>query len=145
MAISTVDDLVKHHEGCVLTAKPDAKGKWEIGWGRDISPSPGVTCTQEQADEWFATDLALAKLRAKSVIGGDVWYRIDLVRQAVLTDMAYELGGEGLGKFARMLNAIRAADWNTAHREALNSAWAKQVPFRAAEDAVMLLTGEWPK
>jgi lysozyme len=147
--IRSTAELIKKHEGCVLTAKPDAKGRWEIGYGHSIpapiSGAPVPTCTQSQADDWFSTDMALAALRAKSVIGIGPWLSFNPPRQAALIDMAYELGGEGLAGFHEMIAAARAGNWGEAWRQALESDWAKQVPSRAHEDAMMLLTGDWPK
>lgn len=72
--ISDAAGLVRLHEGCVFTAKPDAKGKWAIGWGHDIQPPPEATsCTQEQADQWLVEDLALATARAKRALGEEFW------------------------------------------------------------------------
>ena len=148
MSISSAADLVRKHEGCILTAQPDAKGMWVIGIGHDIpAPDPGTpppTCSQAEADELFGTDLAFAKLHAKSVLGADAWAKLNPARQAALTDMAFELGGEGLAKFVWMLAAIRAGVWAEAQRQALQSAWHAEVPGRSEEDAAMLLTGCWP-
>ena len=67
-------ELIQRHEGCTLEAKPDntVKGEaWVIGWGHDIpAPTNALTCTQAQADEWFAADMALARQRAASALGG---------------------------------------------------------------------------
>jgi lysozyme len=146
--IRSTAELIKKHEGLILTAKPDEKGKWCIGYGHDIPAPPAgtvPTCTQAQADDWFSTDIALAALRAKSVIGVSPWLSFNPPRQAALIDMAYELGGEGLAGFHEMIDAARSWNWGVAWREALRSEWAKQVPSRAREDAMILLTGDWPK
>lgn len=129
----------------MLEAKPDAKGAWEIGWGHDIPPSPGLTWTQAQADAQFEADLALATDRAAGDLGAQVWATLDPVRQAALTDMAYELGGKGLAAFRDMLTAIEAGDWKEAQHQGLTSAWAKEVPSRAQMDTQLLLTGQWPQ
>lgn len=146
-------DLTKLHEGCTLIAKPDAKGKWALGYGHDISaPAPGAeapTCTQEQADTYFALDLELARQRAATVFQGinigARWSDLDPVRQAVLTDMAYEMGGAGLREFQDMLLAVYEQRWEAATREMLNSLWAQEVPGRARMDAGMMLEGTWPQ
>jgi hypothetical protein len=43
-----------------------------------------------------------------------------------------------------MLDAIRAADWQRAHDELLDSDYARQTKTRAQTNAKVLLTGEWP-
>lgn len=146
MAISNARDLVKFHEGCILESRPDAKGKWEIGYGHDIDPPPvgPEACTQEEAEEWFCADFSLAVQCASQALGVASYSVLSEPRKAALVDMTYELGKAGLLEFQRMLSAIRAADWQTASKEALNSLWAEQVPSRAQMDARIFLTGEWP-
>lgn len=67
--------LVMAHEGCVLTAIPDAKGKWSIGYGHDIPApqGPPPTCSAKQAAEWFAEDFAAAAQHAQDALGTDYW------------------------------------------------------------------------
>lgn len=143
--ISSAEDLIKTHEGCVLTAIPDTGNTWEIGWGRN-NPSihEGMTCTQNEADTWLIWDMAVAKSRAVAALGADYWDRVNNPRQAMLIDLAYEIGGTGIAGFHKMLSAIRIGDWPTAYSEAMNSDWAKQVPRRAEMDGIILLTGQWP-
>lgn len=145
--INSDRDLVALHEGCTLVAKPDAKGRWAIGYGHDIpaptDPTNPATCTQAEADAQFVIDLCLARSRAAADVG-TTWAFLDPVRRAALTDMAYELGGAGLRGFNDMLVAIQARDWLEARHQALNSEWARQVPARAQMDAEMLFSGEWP-
>lgn len=146
--IASDTDLVKFHEGCVLTAKPDAKGFWSIGWGHDIAaPQDGVatpTCTQDQADDWLDMDIRLARQRA-AVALGRAWDTLDDVRKAMLTDMAYELGGAGLSGFHQMLGAIVSYRYTEAALHGMQSEWAKEVPGRAKMDMDMLSGGEWPQ
>lgn len=51
-------DLVKRHEGCVLTAYQDSAGIWTIGYGSTRGVQPGMTITQAEADERLRRDLA---------------------------------------------------------------------------------------
>ena len=59
------------------------------------------------------------------------WYRIDMVRQSVLLDIAYNAGVEGLLHYPKMLAAIEAHEWDDAALEcgtsnpALKSRYAK--------------------
>ena len=139
----TGPDFTRRNEGCCLEAKPDAKGMWAIGWGHDIPPSPGLTCTQEQADYWFQSDYDTATQGAAFDYGLG-WRQLDAVRQAALIDMAYEMGRSGLGEFAHLLNALQACDYSEAYTECLNSTYAEEVSNRAHTVALMLKTGEWP-
>lgn len=149
MPITTALGLIKYHEGCVLVAKPDAKGKWEIGWGDDIpapaDPSNPPTCTQDEADERLGVNFALACYNAVSDVGRGAWGLLNAARQAVLIDMAYELGGKGLSEFKNMMKALAAGDFAEASRQMLDSDLAEQVPNRAHMNATILLTGRWPQ
>lgn len=151
-----VFDLIERHEGRKLFCYDDKTGaRLEAGdlpqgtptigvghTGREVAP--GLTCTDDQATAWKVADIALAAKRAAADLGLDAWSKLDEVREAALIDMAFEMGGAGLGEFHHMLSAVRAGDWKTAQGEALSSAWAQEVPDRARDDASMLLTGEWP-
>ena len=53
--------------------------------------------------------------------------------QQMLTEMAYQLGVNGLLKFKHMLSAIENQNWCKAYEEGLDSHWAKQTPSRAHE------------
>ncbi len=145
--ITSDRQLIQFHERCILTARPDAKGRWEIGWGHDIAPPlPGAgapTCTQDAADAWLDADLALARQRAATALG-QAWESLDEVRRAVLADMAYELGGAGLSLFKEMLTSIMGQRYLLAAQQGLESLWAEQVPNRAKMDMDMLAEGKWP-
>jgi GH24 family phage-related lysozyme (muramidase) len=143
LPISCGEDLTRFNEGCVLTARPDAKGHWEIGYGHDINPSPGLTWTQEQADAQFEIDYPLACSRAEADLGAGEYVLLSPQRQAVLNDMAYEIGGAGLAGFTHMLSAVRYGDWQEAADSLKSSLLFSQVPAREARNVAILLTGEW--
>lgn len=68
--IATVRDLIIFHEGFTSPAKPDEKGKWVIGFGHDLPPAPGATCTRDEAARWLDTiDLPRARGRAILNVG----------------------------------------------------------------------------
>lgn len=69
-------------------------------------------------------------------------HALSLPRQAVLYDMAFNLGINGLLGFVRMLDAAQAEDWETAAKEMLSSKWAGQVGARALLLAQQMFTGE---
>lgn len=62
-------------------------------------------------------------------------------RQRALVNMAFNLGGEGLGKFQRMLTAAKAGRWEDAARAARASQWFLQVRGRAERIVKMLERG----
>lgn len=133
------------NEGCRLEAYQDTLGVWTIGYGctgDDIAA--GTVWTQSEADGEFMGRYRQAILLASRTAGTSTWQNLDLVRQAVLADMAYQLGGNGLAGFYDMLDAIREADWQGAHNACLISRYAIQTPARAERSAQGLLTGEIP-
>lgn len=143
VTINSARALVAFHEGCVLKAKPDAKGKWEIGYGDDRA-TPGQVCTQEGAEQGLTDLLDLATRRAVLDVGPSTWSVLGVVRQAVLIDMAYELGGAGLAAFHDLIAAVRARNWQGAVHAMQDSKWAHQVPSRAMMNEKMMFTGQWP-
>jgi lysozyme len=54
-------------------------------------------------------------------------------KKAVLVNMAFNLGVNGLLKFKNMLAAVTEERWEDASSEMLNSRWADQVGNRAIE------------
>jgi lysozyme len=52
-------DLIKSFEGCKLEAYQDSDGVWTIGFGHTEGVREGQTCTQEQADAWLNSDIAI--------------------------------------------------------------------------------------
>jgi lysozyme len=72
------------------------------------------------------------------------WFKdLDEVRQAVLIDMGYNLGVDGLLKFKRTLGSIQRGHYATAAIQMLESKWATQVGDRADRLSDMMETGEW--
>jgi len=53
--------------------------------------------------------------------------------RAVLIEMAFQLGMNGLSKFKKMWLALKLNDFESAAEEMLDSLWAKQTPERAQE------------
>jgi lysozyme len=53
--------LTEQFEGCRLEAYQDVRGVWTIGYGH-TGPEvvEGLTCTQQQADEWLQSDIQWA-------------------------------------------------------------------------------------
>lgn len=133
-------------EGLVLVAKPDAKGAWVIGIGRDIpAPEAGQsppTCTEAEAEAWFKQDYGSATLAAERDLG-EAWDGLDEVRRAALTDMAFEMGEAGLAGFHKFLLNVRAGLWFAAEQAGLDSAYAREVSVRADRVLRMIGTGVW--
>jgi len=73
------------------------------------------------------------------------WFKdLSPPRQAVLADMRYNLGREGLAKFRQTLSHVQMGRYEAAGDAMLVSKWAGQVKGRALTLSVMMRTGEWP-
>lgn len=135
-----------NNEGCRLVAYEDTLGYWTIGRGHKLGKGPGfegMTWTQTQCDAQYSADYALAEEGAEDDLG-ETWQALDEIRRAVLIDMSFNLGENGLAQFHRMLDSIIQKDWQTASAELLASEYARQVPNRAKRNAEILATGAWP-
>lgn len=123
----------------------DKIGKcWTIGVGCVGSNIvKGTHFTDSEVLSLYASRHSIAEHGAEKDIGSDVWQGLNDVRQAALTDMAFQIGIVGLSEFIHLIGAVRAGDWIGAKREVLNSRQATQTPLRAERNANMLLTGKW--
>lgn len=132
---------IKREESCRLVAYLDSKGIPTIAWGRaDAGVKLGMACTQAEADEWL---LAKVNQTIAEIDGALPWWRsMAIPRQAVLLEMAYQMGLNGLVRFHGALTAMHAGNWALAKAQMLNSDWARtDSPARASREAGQMLTG----
>ncbi|MDK1287400.1 glycoside hydrolase family protein [Pseudoalteromonas umbrosa] len=137
MSIMNTVEQIKKHEGYRRFPYYCTGGRLTIGYGRNID-SKGVD--KEEAEYLLAQDI-------KNALAG-VKRRIDIshcneARIAVLTNMAFNIGLQGLMGFKRMLEHVQQGEFESAAVEMLDSRWANQVPSRAQELAQQMLSGEW--
>ena len=85
--------LIKKYESCRLTSYEDGAGIWTIGWGHTKGVTEGMTCTQEQADQWFEEDLA----ETTKAVDGLVPVTLNNNQFSACVSLAYNIG---TGKFA---------------------------------------------
>ena len=129
--------LIQKHEGFRTTMYRDSMGIPTIGVGHNLRDKPISVAAVNQI---FADDLG----QVKAQLSMYPWFQgIGDVRQAVLLDMAFNMGINGLLKFEGMIAALGQSDFGKAADEMLDSAWAKQVATRAAEDAGLMRSGSW--
>ena len=130
----TITDLLLLHEGERLKAYTDTAGKVTIGVGHNLTDK-GITVSQSRM--LLAGDIADAQHDARTF----PWFApLDLVRQAVVLDMLFNLGLETFRGFVKFRAAMVAQDYLQASAEILNSHIA---PKRAEDLAAMMQTGEW--
>ena len=150
----TLRDLIAKHEGLRLLPYQDSKGYWTVGVGHCIDPRAGCapldpdvvlsdgSISVETCGQFLSDDIAKATLIL--VTSCTPWFQaLDPVRQAVLIDMAFNLGDKLL-EFHDTLRNFAEGNWQGAADGMLESLWAQQVKARATEDAEMVLAGQWP-
>lgn len=126
---------IKCYEGLKLTPYKDINGHLTIGWGRNLEK--GIRA--DEAELMFKNDLmdTISNLQHKS------WFEIqpDGVKNAIV-NMAFNLGIGGLSEFTEMIYFLSRKNYTSAAKSALNSDWAKQVPERAKDIALMISEGK---
>ncbi|VVD96546.1 lysozyme [Pandoraea iniqua] len=122
-------------EGRKLKPYIDTVGKTTIGVGRNLSD---VGISDAECDAMLQNDIA----RTVGWLDRNVsWWRdLDAVRQRVVVNMAFNLGG-GLLTFVNTLAAMRRGDYGAAADGMLASKWATQVGARAQRLSQMMRTG----
>ncbi len=126
-------------EGNIPHAYPDSRGYLTIGIGRLIDVRKGGRLTPDEVMFLFNNDVA----RHTADIYKALPWALEMSdgRQRALINMCFQMGIEGLLGFEHMLEAMETGNWQTAHDAALDSAWAKETPQRAARVALMILNG----
>lgn len=109
---------------------------------KDNSMVVGVTTWDDaKIDATFASDMATHSrgIRAR----WPAFDALDVVRQAYVISMAFQMGVTGATGFAHTLSCLARKDWQGAHDGVLASAWVHQTPERAERCAMAFLTGQW--
>ena len=127
---------LERHEGLRLKPYRDTVGKLTIGYGRNLED---VGISRDEAEFMLDNDIDQVERQLETV---DEYRDLDAVRQAVIANMAFNLGFAGLMGFKNMWAAIGRRDWESASEEMLNSKWARQVGVRAVELSEIMQTGE---
>ena len=142
-------DQLKKHEGLRLEAYLCPAGALTIGWGHNCDAWPvegvekvGDIISRVTAEEILIEDVAFFASELDDRLSFD-WRKMEEPRQAVLLNMAFNLGVPKLLGFKRALGAMRIGDYPRAGTEMLDSIWAKQVKGRAAELARQMVLGVW--
>ena len=134
-----LEALLRLHEGERLKPYTDTTGHLTIGVGRHLTDM-GITAAESEM--LLRTDVARTR---EAVCRAWPWVeQLDPVRQAVVLDMAFNLGVKGLKQFKRTLALLQKGRWEAAADAMLDSLWAKQVGQRAVRLAQMVRTMNWP-
>lgn len=160
-AIRTPLDLVARHEGfrakpycdrcgkeifrmvygwrCACASTDGGPGNMTIGYGLNLDA--GGLCEDEARP--------ILRHRLNSIAADrrivDMTGRLDYARAAVVYDLAFNLGIDGLLKFKHFLGYLAEPHFGKAAEALENSLAAKQEPKRIKELARMIFTGAWPE
>lgn len=134
-AINIAMNLLREHEGFRQFPYRCTVGRLTIGYGRNLD-ARGIDAGE--AEILLKNDVLAA---ATQLSNQDFWGLLNEVRQAVLIDMAVNLGVGGLLKFKKMCDALLQLDYERAADEMLASKWATQVGKRAQELAEAMKSG----
>lgn len=131
-------ELIKYHEKYRRFPYRCTAGKLTIGYGWNLDDN-GITVEQ-------ATYILDQQVRAVRVTlsAEPYWINLDVVRQAVITDMAFNLGWPKFSLFRRMRAALGEHAYSRAANEMVNSAWYTQVGTRSKRLVGMMRSGQWP-
>lgn len=141
--VNSVESQLREDEGEKLTVYKDSKGLWTLGVGVLVDPSvKGAGITKEESTYLLRNRI---DNRVKELANKLTWFRqLDGVRQAVLINMSYQMGVEGLLGFKKAIAAISVGSYHVAAIEMLDSKWAKvDSPNRAERLAKQMQTGVW--
>lgn len=131
-------EQLKRHEGFRNHVYKCTAGKNTIGYGRNLDDN-GIT--HDEAEILLQNDIqaVLADL-ARNI----PWYlSLNEARRAVLINMAFNIGINGLMQFKNTLAFIKNGQYSNAAQEMLSSKWARQVGKRAIELSEQMKSGIW--
>lgn len=126
---------LKIDEGYRQFVYKDTRGILTVGFGRNLE-SRGID--PEESHYLLRNDILHV---LKTLTELDCWDSLSEARQAVLVNMAVNLGVKGLLGFQKMLKALREGDYDEAAREMLDSRWTQQVGKRALRLSETMRTG----
>jgi lysozyme len=140
-AVKTLSKLqLRQEEKYVPKMYKDSRGHWTIGYGWNLETNQ---IRMTEAEMHLAGDVDDAYAQLMSACG---WaHGLDDVRCAVLVQLCFQLGLEGLLEFHNMLKACQAGNWPVAANQLLDSKYGREdCPARAQRYAAMLESGKGP-
>lgn len=139
--IASLEDQLRRDEGEVLSAYQDHLGFWTIGIGRLIDKRKGGGISRMESSFLLMNDIADKERQVRQRFPWAV--SLDPVRFAVLVNMAFQMGIEGLAGFKNTLSMIQGRRFDDAAKGMLQSKWAQQTPQRAMRLSEQMRTGTW--
>ena len=127
-------------EGFRGYAYQDSLGYYTIGYGRLIDRRKGGMISKDEALYLLQNDIGA---KGKELLAYS-WFNVqDSVRQAALTNMAFNLGTPGLLHFPTFLHFMLLKDYPSAVQQLVNTPWHGQVGVRADRIIKLIEIGAW--
>ena len=136
--MSKLIEQLKIHEGLRLKPYQCTAGKWTICYGRNLEDN-GIT--KFEAEQLLTHDVSGIIMQLSEAIDG--WHCLNEARKAVLVNMAFNMGVNGLMKFKKTLGYVRLKMYKDAGVEMMDSKWAVIVGGRAVELSDQMIKGEF--
>lgn len=131
--------LIEKHEGYKCFPYKDTQGLLTVGYGHNLVAKPLDPQVLALLQLAYHLQCMIDTKQVTTYLQQIPWFqKLDSVRQAVLIDMAYNLGIPRLLEFHQMLQAVQEGHYQEAANQMLDSTWAKQVGPRAIEDAALM-------
>lgn len=128
-------EWITYYEGVRLKPYKCPAGKYTIGVGRNLED---LGISLEEAEVLLNNDIE----RCRSELSHYTWFcNAPLHVQDALIHMCFNLGLSRLLQFRKMIRALESKNYALAAHEALDSQWAKQLPKRANDVAMMIRQG----
>lgn len=133
MNLERLINQLKSDEGFRTHPYKDTLGIWTIGYGCTSIDGVRVTELTKPINKYKAEQQMFFHLHsawhiAKRFVNN--WYSLSSIKQEAIVNMAYQMGNK-IKQFIDSKAAIEAENWVLAHKELLNSKWARQTPARA--------------
>lgn len=140
--VNNTREWIELDEGRVPHVYQDSLGYWTVGVGHLVDKRRGGKLPDPIIDALLDWDIQAVQAELTRALP---WVpELGDVREAVLTNMAFNLGVSGLLGFKNTLQAVKEKRWDDASAGMLASKWAGQVGPRAQRLAESMRTGRWP-
>ena len=130
MDYSDLKERITKHEGYRDSVYKDSLGKRTVGIGHlcvEDFWDDNKVYSRKFLEEIFEKDFNKAKSQAETLGLDD----IEPGAFEIIIEMVFQVGIGGVGKFKKMLSALKDKQYHIAEKEMLDSRWAKQTPGRA--------------
>lgn len=147
MNVDLLEAELRRDEGVRYTRYIDSLGNPSCGVGHNLNVSPlpsgwKFPLTDAQVNQLLALDIADTLHQLDTHIKW--WRTLSEVRQRVVANMCFNLGITKFMGFQKALGAMQEGAWDVAADEMQDSAWFRQVGYRAVRLCQAMRTDVMP-